>query len=151
MQMPIRIDDMTTAIKIFNAQHCKCKPGGYTESTADARGDMHTRANWWIANGHVGMSSKTMWSHFMGLKSFEINHPYDPDDFSRCYRLLQAVPEWKGRVAELASLSSAWKGLAENWQKLTEMYEENERTQWKNGKSIGMYQFMRKLTEPQES
>ncbi len=99
----------------------------------------------WIANGHVGMSSKTMWSYFMGLKEFEIAHPYDPDDFSRCYELLEAIPEWKPRIMELSKLSGTWYKLALNWNKLTEMYEENVRTNWKNYEKIGMFDFMQDL------
>lgn len=145
--MPIKVDDMTVAVDIFNKQHKSCEPGGYEEPKANTSADTISRANWWIANGFVGMSSKTMWNFFMGNKHFEVNHPYDPDDFSRCYKLLQAVPEWKERISELASLSKAWKGLSENWPKLTEMYEENLRTNWKTGEKIGMGKFMRTLIE----
>lgn len=145
LQMPIRVDDMTTATRIFNTQHKNCKPGGFEEPKPNMDEGTLSRANWWMANGHIGMSSKTMWSHFMGVKGFPVNHPYDPDDFSRCYKLLQTVPEWKDRVSELAILSEEWEGLAENWNKLTEMYEENERTEWKNAKKIGMFDFMQTL------
>jgi len=33
----------------------------------------------------------------------------------------------------------------ENWDKLIEMFEENRRTDWKNSKQIGMYEFMQTL------
>ena len=49
------------------------------------------KAMWWIANGETGMSSKTMWNCLIGNSNFPINHPYDPDDFSRCYKLLQGI------------------------------------------------------------
>ena len=31
------------------------------------------------------------------------------------------------------------------WEKLTEMYEQNNRENWKNYKEIGMYEFMQEL------
>ena len=61
----------------------------------------------------------------MKNKQIPRNHPHDPDDFSRCYKLLEAVPEWKILVPGLAVLSKEWKALSENWDKLTEMYEQN--------------------------
>lgn len=102
----------------------------------------------WIGNGQVGMSSKTMWNCLIGNKDFPINHPYDPDDFSRCYKLLEAVPEWKNELHKLKPLSIAWNNLVENWDKLTEMYEQNVRENWKNSKKIGMYEFMGWLINP---
>ena len=105
------------------------------------------KAIWWIGNGHVGRSSKTMWNYFIGNKDFTINHPHDPSDFSRCWKLLEAVPEWKERIPELATLSKEWKALTENWGKLTEMYEQNKKENWVNSKKIGMYEFMEKLLD----
>ena len=99
----------------------------------------------WIGTSEVGLSSKTMWNCFMGNSGFPIWHPSDPDDFSRCYKLLQAVPEWKEELYKLKLLSKLWSNLVDNWDKLTEMYEENERTDWANYKKIGMYEFIQKI------
>ena len=107
--------------------------------------DVKEKAMWWIANGETGMSSKTMWNCLIGNSNFPINHPYDPDDFSRCYKLLQAVPEWKNELYKLKPLSKSWNNLVENWDKLTGMFEENRRTDWKNAEKIGMYEFMQTL------
>lgn len=98
----------------------------------------------WIAGGETGMSSKAMWAYFMGVNG-NTAHPHDPDDFSRCYKLLELVPEWKPRILELGRLSPIWYRLVLNWDKLTEMFEENERTNWENYKAIGMYEFMQDL------
>ena len=131
-------------IKAFKSLHNDC-PQTWTEPEADQTKSTQEKAMWWIANGDVGMSSKTMWNFFMKNKQFPINHPHDPDDFSRCYKLLEAVPEWKILVPRLAVLSKEWKALSENWDKLTEMYEQNVRGNWKNYKQVGMYDFMGKL------
>ena len=141
---PLPVDEMSKKMKAFDDLHIDCKPT-WTEPKADQSKDIKEKAMWWIANGHVGMSSKTMWNCLIGNKDFPINHPYDPDDFSRCYKLLQAVPEWKNELHKLKPLSKAWSNLVDNWDKLTEMYEQNTKEQWKNSEKIGMYEFMQPL------
>jgi len=89
---PIPVEGLTKKIDAFNLLHADCKPT-WKEPEADQSQGAREKAMWWIANGHVGMSSKTMWNCLMGNKNFPIDHPYDPDDFSRCYKLLQVVPE----------------------------------------------------------
>lgn len=144
LKMPMPVKEMTNKIDSFNKLHKDCEKT-WTEPQADQSKDVEQKAMWWIANGHVGMSSKTMWLHFMGQKNERINHPYDPDDFSRCYKLLETVPEWKIRIKELRILSTEWRNLSENWNKLTEMYEQNTKEEWKNYEKIGMFEFMQTL------
>ncbi len=148
LQFPLPIEgvgSMTAKIDAFNSLHADCKPT-WKEPEADQNKNVMEKALWWISNGHVGMSSKTMWNCLMNsTKPYPINHPYDPDDFSRCYKLLQAFPEWKTEIHKLKPLSKAWSNLVDNWDKLTEMYEQNEREKWKNYKKIGMYEFMNTL------
>jgi len=143
---PIKIDDMTEKIESFNKLHKDCQKT-WTEPQANQNKDIQERAMWWINNGETGSSSKTMWNCFLGNTNFSINHPYDPDDFKRCYKLLQAIPEWKTSqyMNKLSQLSTPWKNLVENWDKLTEMYEQNVKEEWKNYKKIGMYEFMKTL------
>jgi len=145
LNYPLAVKEMTNKIEAFNELHGSCKKT-WTEPVADQSKSVEKKAMWWIANGHVGLSSKTMWLHFMGQKNGQINHPYDPDDFSRCYKLLEAVPEWKDRILELSTLSKPWENLAKNWDKLTEMFEQNKKENWVNSEKIGMYQFMQTLT-----
>lgn len=109
--------------------------------------ETYKKAMWWIANGEIGASSKTMWNCLMNNEVFPINYPYDPSDFSRCYKLLEIVPEWNNDLYKLKGLSKEWNNLIDNWNKLTEMYEENEKTNWKEHKRIGMYDFMQTLIE----
>jgi len=111
--------------------------------------NVRKRAMWWIANGQVGSSSETMWNCLIGNEKFPVNHPYDPDDFSRCYKLLQIVPEWKKELYKLKPLSSEWNNLIDNWDKLTEMYEQNKKENWANARQVGMYEFMQKILKTQ--
>ncbi len=146
LKMPIGIKEMTSKINSFNGLHKDCEPI-WKEPEADQSQDIQKKAMWWITNGHVGNSSKTMWQCFMNVPIERINHPYDPDDFSRCYKLLEAVPEWKQKsnMRKLEKLSIPWKNLVENWDKLTEMFEQNKKENWKNSDKIGMYEFMQTL------
>lgn len=147
IQYPIRVEMASAMMIAFSKMHKHCAPT-WKEPEADQSLTVQQKAMWWISNGETGMSSKTMWNCLMGNKNFEINVPWDPDDFSRCYKLLQAVPEWKSELHKLKSLSPVWERLIDNWDKLTWMYEENKRTEWKNYKQIGMYDFMQTLTTP---
>lgn len=143
---PHEVKEMTKKINAFNVLHKDCKKT-WEEPKVDQSKNIEQKAMWWIANGHVGLSSKTMWNCFMNNQDFPINQPYDPDDFSRCYKLLEAVPEWKEKsnMRKLKKLSGPWSNLVDNWDKLTEMYEQNTKEQWKNSEKIGMYEFMQTL------
>ena len=146
LMLPIEINDMTKMIDAFNVLHKDCEKT-WSEAEADLNQDIRKRAMWWLSNGEKGNSSETMWNCFMGNENFRINHPYDPDDFKRCYKLLKVVPEWKQKryFDKLSQLSIPWKNLTDNWDKLTEMYEQNLKENWANYKKVGMYEFMKKL------
>jgi len=83
----------------------------------------------WIINGEVGTSSKTIWAVMMDAvlpsrrHSWDYSVPHDPDDFSRCWKLLVLFPEWRKRLAEVAKVFPAWVGFVREWDKLTAMYE----------------------------
>lgn len=141
---PIPVQELTKKMDSFNLLHADCKPI-WKEPTGNQLLSVKEKAMSWINDGHVGNSSKTMWNCFMDNKKFPINHPYDPDDFSRCYKLLEWVPEWKGELDKLKSLSPVWAKLVDNWVKLTYMYELNVKSNWKNRKQVGMYEFMQTL------
>ncbi len=144
LPFPIGIDEMNKKTKAFDILHQDCKQT-YVEPKADQSKSEREKAMWWIASGEHGMSSETMWNCFMNNKDYPINHPYDPDDFKRCYKLLEAVPEWKERLYQLKPLSKEWSNLIDNWDKLTEMFEQNIKNNWTNYKEIGMYEFMQTL------
>ena len=145
IKYPIAIDALNKKIKAFDSLHKDCEKT-WVEPQVDKSKDVTEKAMWWIGNGRVGASSKTMWNCFMGTPNgFAINHPYDPDDFSRCYKLLEAVPEWKLELHKLKPLSKAWSNLVDNWDELTRMYERNVQEDWKNYKKIGMYELMETL------
>lgn len=136
-------------MKQFGEDHKDCQKTWHEPESGEQEEKGETEnANWWAENGEHGVSSKTMFNHLSKtlhvrrLKNDREDHPYDPDDFKRCYKLLQAVPQWKARIGELKTLSPVWSKLVDNWDKLTEMYEQNVAEDWNNYKKVGMYELM---------
>ncbi len=141
--LPMPVNEMLEKTDAFNKLHKNCKKT-WTEPEADQKQTVYEKAMFWNANGQHGASSETMWNCFMNNKDFRINHPYDPDDFSRCYKLLVMVPEWKNELQKLKTLSTPWENLVNSWDVLTEMYERNVETEWKHADEIGMYELIKK-------
>jgi hypothetical protein len=98
----------------------------------------------WIVNGRVGISSQTMWAVLQGIEYIG-DKPYDPDDFSRCYKFVKLCNITEQDLQKISKTIPYWKPYIDNWQKLTEMYEQNDRENWVNSKKIGMYEFMQEL------
>ena len=144
---PISVSLLGDKIKAFTKLHKDC-PKTWKEPEADQSKDIESTAYFWLANGEHGMSSKAIWHCCMGkIQSHGKSHPYDPDDFSRCYKLFETVPEWREKkyVDLISAMSPQWANLMLHWDELTKMYEENKRTNWKNSDKIGMYELMQKL------
>lgn len=148
---PQPISMITAIMSQFDMDHQNCLPTyKEPENESQIKSEVEN-ANWWAINGEHGISSKTMFNHLSEKlqvgrlsNSYECT-PSDPDDFKRCYKLLQAVPQWKERLCELKTISPTWEKLVNNWDKLTEMYEQNVKEEWKNYKKTGMYEFMKQL------
>lgn len=143
LNLPIGVNEMTQKIKAFELLHKDC-PKTWQEPTTAIGDDIDAKINFWIQHGERGISSETIVEVLTGRKlvKYYKSHPHDPDDFSRCYKLLKMIPELKDSLPLMKSQSKAWSNLVDNWDRLTEMYEENVRTQWKNAKQIGMYELM---------
>lgn len=146
LKLPMEISLAARKMKLFADLHKDCEPT-WKEPECDLSQSVELKAYWWLKNGDVGMSSKTMWLYFMGFELGMTHYPSDPNDFRRCYKLLEVVPEWKDRLLELARLSPQWHKLVYNWDELTRMFEQNEQENWKNYKKIGMYEYMQSLIQ----
>jgi hypothetical protein len=139
---PISISDMTKEIETFNEVHGSCKLR-WGQPFPDKSLSVRAKEDFWLKHGEHGSSSMTIFENLAqrAMPKYHQNHPLDPDDFRRCYLLLNTIPEWKTRLPELKTLSPVWSKLVDNWDKLTEMLEE----QMKTGKANGMYEFMQSL------
>ena len=101
----------------------------------------------WLLKGDRGISSETIFGAITGLVINRSKYPpSDPADFYRCYRLIKAVPKWKLELHKVAELSKTWKNVIDNWDKLSELLE--EQIEWRDkgiSASNGMYYFMKQL------
>lgn len=103
----------------------------------------------WLTMGSKGISSQTMFSVCTGLNimgGWHYDHPFDSDDFSRCYDVYKSVPEVRENLNKLREVSNAWNNLIDNWDILCSKFEENTRTNWRMAKDIGLQKLIRELT-----
>lgn len=135
--------------KEFQKQHKNCSPG-WKPPEPDMSLTQQQRMLWWAENGEHGTSSVTIFrtlrpenlSDFEQFSRYQQSnaHPHDPDDFRRCYLLLKAIPEWRERIGEMAKVSKVWGSLAESWNFLETLLEE----QLAGGKN-DMYKLMQNI------
>jgi len=83
-------------------------------------------ANLWLGIGERGISSETIFSHLTGVHvlngMWRFDGPHDFSDWRRCEMLLQAVPEFRDRFAEMKTVSPLWARLVDEWPSLAEMW-----------------------------
>jgi hypothetical protein len=89
----------------------------------------------WPHCGDTGLSSSTIWCVMTGQVAmpgrsrFDVGDtPADPDDFGRCFRLLERFPGWKARMPEVAAKYPAWAGLVAAWDELEALYAQERPT-----------------------
>ena len=65
----------------------------------------------WALGENVGASSKFLCKYMLGYGKYDQwkSAPSDESDRARCIRLLDLMPEWWGRLSELAEISGDWK------------------------------------------
>ncbi len=96
----------------------------------------------WMKSDDTGLSSRFMAAVLSGIQMVpEKHHPHDPSDFGRCYRLLEAVPELRGKMDRMKETSQQWKALVENWAELESLYVEEFHT----GNAPKLYARMQEL------
>ena len=70
--------------------------------------------NAWLNSDDTGISSMWM-AAVLRSRTSPYGHPHDVDDFARCMRLLEAVPEYANRLDELRGQSKEWDALLDRW------------------------------------
>lgn len=98
----------------------------------------------WLQGPDTGISSKCIWHVMMGtVDPRDTCHPWDPDDFGRCYRLLEAFPKWRARLHEVSARFPRWTALVREWDALTQLWEEES----PSGRCPKLYRRMKELIE----
>lgn len=136
MAMPAPFEVFAAAAKAFDTAHASCPPGAPFPRPKTA---------WeWATSDDTGNSSLTIFDvlgHPPG-RDFTPSVPWDPDDFGRCYRLLEVVPEWRERLGKVAQTWPAWAPLVEHWAEMEALYREES----PRGRCPKLYALMQKLT-----
>lgn len=142
---PIAFDEATKVYDGFAKRHKKCEKT-WEQPVANPQLRMDVRIKFWLSVGEVGVSAVTMYNVFMPsfrMYGWGIGHPQDPDDFRRCYLLLQTVPEWKEKMFLMKTVSEVWAKLVDNWDTLTGMLEKAMATP--DGNAPEMYELMKTI------
>ncbi len=135
------MDELSNKTNAFNELHKDCKPV-WEQPFVEQSKSITEKMEFWLLYGERGVSSEVIFKTISGKPLDKRNsHPRDPDDFRRCYLLLEAIPEWKPLLYKLSRLSDVWEKLVTNWDKLTEMLLEQMKTKTSNG----MYELMKSL------
>lgn len=86
----------------------------------------------WLQSGDTGLSSKTIVAVMEGnpalgaalMGRYGYCHPLDPSDLGRCFRLLEAIPEYRPRMKEMRVVSQVWHDLVDAWDELEALWIE---------------------------
>lgn len=103
----------------------------------------------WLRSDDTGTSSLTMAAVMFNAGKYDNQprdwcHPWDPADFGRCHRFLEAVPEARALLPKMAEVSPVWKALIQHWDELTALYIEEQPQK----KAPKLYTRMEALIEP---
>lgn len=114
----------------------------------------------WVETLKVGCSSAFMLYTFTGFNAMAwmdredpkkrpsgIDYPRDPDDMTRCRRLLDAAPEFMAMMPKLSKKSPHWKILVEHWDAICACMDK-ETPDWRTargGRAPETYNMMREL------
>lgn len=85
--------------------------------------DIYQRAAVWALSGDTGASSSAIARHMLGVRGISCHSPRDSADLGRCLRLLDAVPEWRERMPEMAKYSPEWASIVGAWDELASLHK----------------------------
>lgn len=88
---------------------------------------LEVRANWWLQNGNTGTSSLTLWCAFNCTwvsPHGRFNWPRDPDDFQRCHRLFELIPEWRLEIGKVSERFRWMAPFVDRWEEFERLYVE---------------------------
>jgi len=142
--MPCPVLEIRPRLDEFEAAHRDCVLSSVGD-TAKKKAAAWASPLDWILGDDTGTSSRTIWGVMMGAKNSDPSVPYDPADFGRCYRLLEAFPEWRERLPEVAKAFPAWRGLVGAWDEMTALFEEE--AQREDGRGPKLWELMKSLRE----
>ena len=117
ISLPLSFAVIAAEAEAFAKDHARCTTKTWTEPVP-------ATPEQWAKGRDTGISSMSIYSVMMGVPVDRTDVPRDPDDFGRCYRLLQLFPAWKPRLDEVAARYPAWRSLVQEWDALESLYED---------------------------
>lgn len=97
--------------------------GEISDGKPDPHSSIEARAGWWRRCGEVGISSETIWAAFTGSKGRHEDIPYDPDDYSRCRKLFDLIPEWRANIGRLSEVYPWYAPFVERWDEMDRLWD----------------------------
>lgn len=103
----------------------------------------------WLANGRRGLSSETLFTFLTGCDAegdSGHHYPHDPDDMSRCRRLLEACPELVAHLPRVAAAGPEWAALVPRWDEVCALMDQ-EAPEWRkgHGRAPQTYELMKEI------
>jgi hypothetical protein len=97
----------------------------------------------WLASDDTGLSSKFMAHVLCGRPKVcdETRFPWDPSDFGRCHRFLEAVPNARESLDAMRQHGPVWAAYVDHWQEMTDLYLAELPT----GSCPKLYELMKRL------
>jgi hypothetical protein len=107
----------------------------------------------WLLVGETGLSSTCMVANIFShesikkIKAYETTvHPLDSGDFYRCYKLLEAIPEFREHLPIMRKVSPYWEVLVDHWDELESLLKEDLRDKARGSRKL--YDRMKELYKP---
>lgn len=101
------------------------------------------RAAKWAAAGKTGVSSLAMLAVMTGERpKTSFCYPHDGSDLGRCIGLLDAVPEYRERLAEMKAIGPEWAALIDHWPELEARWRRDDDQ---------LYERMKEILDPIEA
>lgn len=106
----------------------------------------------WLVAGERGASSDAIVGHLRGIRIERGDakaHPHDPDDFQRCLKLLEDVPEIKAEFMRMSEVSEVWARLTAHWPAITAQFMKEAGPDWRRShwRAPKTYELMRAVIE----
>jgi len=143
VNLPQPVPIALACMNAFVEMHSKCPPGNYVENPPMSPSE-------WAHGRDTGTSSLTIYSAITGKSSLHGRYdiPHDPDDFGRCYRLLQLFPAWRAQLYKAIELCPEWRPFVDAWDELTALFESagwHDQSKKPKGDGGKMYKRMKEL------
>lgn len=140
-----RLEIVVAMMEKFAELHVDCKE-------SESQPETKPTSPWaWLDGLDTGVSSCTIFSAIMNYHSpyRSYDHPHDPDDFGRCYRLLQLFPDWKSKLGLVTKRFPYWAPFVREWDTMTALFEEESKNADRMApKLYALMQELRKEAKP---